>query len=95
MNLYIYLSAFDVLSAPVHVQHGRLVLIRERVVEVVVYQACFTDGSISHKNYFDLLLAICGLLRLALIFFHFTYNCLHIGIFGRRWVGSCFVVKGR
>ena len=42
VNLELYLAAFDVLRAPVHIQHGRLILFRELIMEVVVNQACFT-----------------------------------------------------
>ena len=55
MDLDLNLTSFDVLGAPVHIQHGRLVLLRVRVVDVVVNQACFTDGCVSHENHLDLL----------------------------------------
>ena len=43
VNLKLNLAAIDVLRAPVHIQHGRLVLLRELIMEVVVDQACLTN----------------------------------------------------
>ena len=54
MDLNLDLAVIDVLCALVHVQHGWLILLRERIVEVIVNQARFTDGGISHENHFDL-----------------------------------------
>ena len=54
VNLKLYLAAFDVLRAPVHIQYGRLVLVRELIMEVVMNQARFTYGSVSNENHFDL-----------------------------------------
>ena len=58
MDLDFYLLAFDVLCAPVHVQHGRLVLLRELIVQIVVDQARFSDRGVTHEDQFDLLAAI-------------------------------------
>ena len=71
VDLKLYLAAFDVLRAPVHIQHGRLVLFRELIVQVVVNQARFTYGCISHENHLDLLCFTtwfgCGLNLLLLL----------------------------
>ena len=48
VDLKLYLAAFNVLRAPVHIQHGRLVLLRELIVEIAVNEARFTDFDISH-----------------------------------------------
>ena len=55
VDLDLYLTAFDVLGAPVHIQHGRLVLLRELIVEVIVNQARFSDRGVSYENHLDLL----------------------------------------
>ena len=54
VDLNLHLTAFDVLRAPVHIQYGRLVLIRELIMEVVMNQARFTYGCVSNENHFDL-----------------------------------------
>ena len=58
VDLNLYLTAFDVLCALVHIQHSRLILLRELIVEVVVDQARFTDGGVAHEDDFYFLLAI-------------------------------------
>ena len=71
VNLKLNLASFDVLCAPVHIQHGRLVLLRELIMEVVANQARFTYGCISHENHLDLLCFTtwfgCGLNLLLLL----------------------------
>ena len=75
MNLKLNLAAFDVLRSPVHIQHGRLVLLRVRVVDVVVNQACFTDGCVSHENHFDLLWFIRFGFGRGLLLLLLNYRC--------------------
>ena len=71
VDLDLYLTTFDVLGAPVHIQHGRLVLLRELIMEIVANQARFTYGCISHENHLDLLCFTtwfrCGLNLLLLL----------------------------
>ena len=74
VDLKLYLAAFDVLRAPVHIQHGRLVLFRELIVEVVVNQACFTYGGISYENHLDLLWFTCWFRCGCGLFFHLLLN---------------------
>ena len=55
VDLELHLTTFDVLGALVYIKHGRLVLLRELIVEIVVNQASFTNGGISYENHLDLL----------------------------------------
>ena len=63
VDLNLYLTAFDVLGAPVDVQHGRLVTLRELIVEVVMNQARFSDGGVAYEDHLYFLFAIVGLGR--------------------------------
>ena len=58
MYLNIYLVSLDVLRASVDVQHGRLIVLRELVMEVVVNQTRFPDSSVAHEDQLNLLSTI-------------------------------------
>ena len=58
MYLNIYLVSLDVLGASVDVQHGRLIVLRELIMEIVVNQTRFSDSSVAYEDHLDLFSAI-------------------------------------
>ena len=50
MNLNLELVLLNSLYAAIHIQHGRLVVLRERIVEVVGDETRLTDRCVSNKH---------------------------------------------
>ena len=55
MDLNLYLLFLDIFGALVDVKYCRLVILRERIVEIVTDQARFTNGGVADEHYFDFL----------------------------------------
>ena len=55
MDLDLHLLFLDILDASVDVEDCRLVVLRERIVEIVTDQARFTNRGVADEHYFDFL----------------------------------------
>ena len=55
MDLDLHLLFLDILDASVNVEDCRLVVLRERIVEIVTDQARFTNRGVADEHYFDFL----------------------------------------
>ena len=53
MDLYLNLSFHEVFGAMVHVEYGRLIVLRKLIVKVVTNEARFADRSIANEDHFD------------------------------------------
>ena len=82
MYLYLYLLVVHILCTSVNIQYGRLVIFRELIVEIVMYQAWFANRSVSDKHYLNRLLFLMnyvpGLDRLIFLFFLIFLNFLDL-----------------
>ena len=53
MDLDIDLDFLDVLGTAEDIKHGRLVILREAILQVVAYEARFADRSVADKHDFN------------------------------------------
>ena len=63
MDLNLYLLFLDIFGALVDVKYCRLVILRERIVEIVTDQARFSNGGVTDEHYFYFLYFVRNLLR--------------------------------